>query len=316
MAHTVRTRRVSIDVNVWLRQAAKEEHLKRGDPWPYDELEEQALLAQIEAEERAEKERAEAAAAAAAAARKRASTGADGQPRKKPRPAPTHLTPLQQRGLCLTPADPGATGPSVVTMTILEALQSVDILAHIRQQLALLVQRSNGQYTHNSHIRLQVVPHPAPHLIAPPAPPPQPRSNPYGASAFHYPQQGVQPKPANSSAASTASAPPSAPPKPDFPCALCPDLSTEGLVPVGEPGVKNKKKLEAHRLCVMFTRECVPPDLWRCGQADRLFRRPTAATWIEIDPETNQEIVRGFAKIEKARWKLVSRRAPPGSDEY
>ncbi|BGP04024.1 hypothetical protein NBRC10513v2_007764 [Rhodotorula toruloides] len=274
---------VSIDVNIWLRQAAKEEHLRRGDPWPYDELEEQALLAQIEAEERAEKERiAAAAAAAAAAARKRASTAADGQPRKKPRPATTHLTPLQQRSLCLTPADPGAVGPSVVTMTILEALQSVDILPHIRQQLALLVQRSNGQYTHSSHIRLQVVPHPAPHLIAPPAPPPQPRSNPYGSSAYHYPQQAVQPKPANSSAASTASAPPAPPPKPDFPCALCPDLSTEGLVRVGEPGMKNKKKLEAHRICVMFT----------------------PATWIDVDPETNEEIVRGFSKIEKARWKL------------
>lgn len=34
-----------------------------------------------------------------------------------------------------------------------------------------------------------------------------------------------------------------------------------------------------------------------------------AATWIEIDPATNEEIVRGFANIEKARWKLV-RSAP------
>ena len=35
-----------------------------------------------------------------------------------------------------------------------------------------------------------------------------------------------------------------------------------------------------------------------------------AATWIEIDPESGEEIVRGFAKIEKARWKLVRLSSP------
>ncbi|KAL8278069.1 hypothetical protein RQP46_009529 [Phenoliferia psychrophenolica] len=65
-------------------------------------------------------------------------------------------------------------------------------------------------------------------------------------------------------------------------CALCPEMSTEGLVRVGEPGVRTKKVLNAHRVCVMFT----------------------PATWIEIDPSTNEEIVRGYAGIEKARWKL------------
>lgn len=35
------------------------------------------------------------------------------------------------------------------------------------------------------------------------------------------------------------------------------------------------------------------------------FTHATAATWIEVDPESNEEMVRGFAKIEKARWKLV-----------
>lgn len=37
-------------------------------------------------------------------------------------------------------------------------------------------------------------------------------------------------------------------------CALCPDIAVEGLVEIGEPGVKSKKKLKAHRICVMFTR--------------------------------------------------------------
>lgn len=39
-----------------------------------------------------------------------------------------------------------------------------------------------------------------------------------------------------------------------FVCALCPDMSADGLVKIGEPGVKNKKGLSAHRVCVMFTR--------------------------------------------------------------
>ncbi|KAK4049713.1 hypothetical protein OIV83_003988 [Microbotryomycetes sp. JL201] len=70
--------------------------------------------------------------------------------------------------------------------------------------------------------------------------------------------------------------------KKDFVCALCPSDSNEGLVKIGEPGIKSKKELWAHRLCVMFT----------------------PATWIELDPETEHEIVRGFGSIEKARWKL------------
>lgn len=43
--------------------------------------------------------------------------------------------------------------------------------------------------------------------------------------------------------------------KVQFVCALCPDMSGDGLVRVGEPGVKHKKDLSAHRVCVMFTRE-------------------------------------------------------------
>ncbi|KAK4701976.1 hypothetical protein P7C70_g4248, partial [Phenoliferia sp. Uapishka_3] len=65
-------------------------------------------------------------------------------------------------------------------------------------------------------------------------------------------------------------------------CALCPCMSTDGLVRVGEPGVRPRKVLNAHRECVMFT----------------------PATWIELDALTNEEIVRGYAGIEKARWKL------------
>ncbi|KAM0787074.1 hypothetical protein ACM66B_006335 [Microbotryomycetes sp. NB124-2] len=70
--------------------------------------------------------------------------------------------------------------------------------------------------------------------------------------------------------------------KKEYVCALCPSDSQEGLVTIGEPGVKAKKELSAHRICVMFT----------------------PATWIETDPETKQEIVRGFGGIERARWKL------------
>ncbi|KAK4056090.1 hypothetical protein OIO90_002821 [Microbotryomycetes sp. JL221] len=75
---------------------------------------------------------------------------------------------------------------------------------------------------------------------------------------------------------------PTPPKKKQFICALCPSDSTEGLVKIGEPDVKPKKELRAHRLCVMFT----------------------PATWIETDPQTQEEIVRGFAGIERARWKL------------
>ena len=35
-----------------------------------------------------------------------------------------------------------------------------------------------------------------------------------------------------------------------FVCALCPDMSSEGLVRIGEPGVRSRKALAAHRVCV------------------------------------------------------------------
>ncbi|BGP44008.1 hypothetical protein JCM10450v2_008224 [Rhodotorula kratochvilovae] len=286
---------VNIDVTTWLRQAAKDEHLDRGEPWPYDELEEQALLAQIEAEDRAEAEREKAAAAAAAAlARKRASQSAAGsdRPAKKPKQA------AYQVPMVLMPAVPGVapSGP-LYTLSILQALQSNDVLPEIKGQLAQLLQHQSGTWRLGTPVRFQVVPHPNPPPPPAPVPRTKPEPNPYSTQAFHYPKQVVQPKPPGGSSASSSSAPaprpasvapsapaaPPAPPKPEFVCALCPDMGTEGLVMVGEPGVKSaKKRMDAHRVCVMFT----------------------PATWIEIDPDSGEEIVRGFAKIEKARWKL------------
>lgn len=35
-----------------------------------------------------------------------------------------------------------------------------------------------------------------------------------------------------------------------FVCALCPDMALEGLVPIGEAGVKSRKGLSAHKVCV------------------------------------------------------------------
>ncbi|GAA5822529.1 hypothetical protein JCM3770_003566 [Rhodotorula araucariae] len=286
---------VNIDVTTWLRQAAKDEHLDRGDPWPYDELEEQALLALIEAEDRAEAEREKAAAAAAAAlARKRASTSAA----SSDRPAKKTKQAAYQVPMVLMPAVPGVppAGP-LYTLSILQALQSNDVLPEIKGQLAQLIQHPSGTWRLETPVRFQVVPHPNPPPPPPPVPRTKPEPNPYSTQAFHYPKQVVQTKPLGAaSSASSVSAPtmhrfpaptavgaPAPPPKPDFACALCPDMSTEGLVMIGEPGVRStKKRMDAHRVCVMFT----------------------PATWIEIDPDSGEEIVRGFAKIEKARWKL------------
>lgn len=68
-----------------------------------------------------------------------------------------------------------------------------------------------------------------------------------------------------------------------FPCALCPEYSTEGLVRIANPGPKNKNKvLHAHRICVTFT--------------------PT--TWVAQDPQTGEDLVYGFELIEKERWNL------------
>ena len=66
-----------------------------------------------------------------------------------------------------------------------------------------------------------------------------------------------------------------------YPCALCPEFSTDGLVKVHD-GKKNGKQLYAHKICVTFT--------------------PT--TWCSPDPQTGEELVFGFSRIEKERWNL------------
>lgn len=48
-----------------------------------------------------------------------------------------------------------------------------------------------------------------------------------------------------------------------FVCALCPDMSTDGLVRIGEPGVKSRKDISAHRVCVSV-RLCYDVILYRC----------------------------------------------------
>lgn len=69
----------------------------------------------------------------------------------------------------------------------------------------------------------------------------------------------------------------------NYPCALCPEYSTEGLVRIANPGPKHKNKtLYAHKICVTFT--------------------PT--TWVAPDPQTGEELVYGFELIEKERWNL------------
>lgn len=85
-------------------------------------------------------------------------------------------------------------------------------------------------------------------------------------------------KPVNSRLQAARSAPVS-----EYPCALCPEHSTEGLVRIANPGHKNKNKvLFAHKICVTFT--------------------PT--TWVAHDPQTGEELVYGFELIEKERWNL------------
>lgn len=212
--------------------------------------------------------------------------------------------------MVLMPAVPGVppSGP-LYTLSILQALQSPDVLAEVKAQLQHLIQHPTGTWRLETPVRFQVVPHPnppppPPALLAAPASRTKAEPNPYAASAFHYPKQGTpRPPPGSStshasssttpapaaaaaaagpgpvvapgsaplgrqpSAASAAAGPvqqqqPVAPPKPEFACALCPDSSTEGLVSIGEPGVKNsKKRQDAHRVCVMFTRASRLPPL-------------------------------------------------------
>lgn len=116
----------------------------------------------------------------------------------------------------------------------------------------------------------------APALTPPPAPATAPTPAPAPVSA------AKKPTPVNSAKATPL---PKQPAPPTFPCALCPEMSVEGLVRISNIGMtgKNKNKiLFAHRICVTFT--------------------PT--TWCALDPVTGQDMVYGFENIEKERWAL------------
>lgn len=65
-------------------------------------------------------------------------------------------------------------------------------------------------------------------------------------------EMGVEGKKGSGMTGSAASATaPVVPPKPvEFPCALCPELSHDGLVKISDPNVRSKKVLKAHRICV------------------------------------------------------------------
>lgn len=71
-----------------------------------------------------------------------------------------------------------------------------------------------------------------------------------------------------------------------YPCALCPEQITEGLVKIAPPQDSNSKRagrtLHAHSICVTFT--------------------PT--TWCASHPLTGEEMVFGYDAIEKERWAL------------
>ncbi|GAA5913481.1 uncharacterized protein JCM6883_004402 [Sporobolomyces salmoneus] len=221
---------VSIDVNIWLKEAAKAEALDRGESWPYDPPEEPEPVA---------------ITVSAPVQRKRMAATGDAPPRKRAKPA---ATPRQFDSMYETGGTANLTPP-----------QKAQLAQYIQQQMAFagLTTLSLAQQTTLEQQYLRLL-------------------------ADHIQQQRVyQLQVQQQAPASKAKAtPPPPPPKPDFVCALCPDLNTEGLVDIGENGVKSKKK--AHRLCVMFT----------------------PATWIEVDEATGQEMVRGLKGVEKARWKL------------
>ncbi|GAA6019759.1 hypothetical protein JCM10207_009254 [Rhodosporidiobolus poonsookiae] len=269
---------VNIDVSIWLREAAKAEALAKGEPWPYDDLD-----------------------------------AYSSPPPEKPLAQPKKRMAMVTTGDAPRPAKkPKASAAAAANHTTgLTTAQGIPILSDgQKQHLAQLLQTHQGQLPPALQYLSAYFPQLYPHLyppelstpVAPPPPaPPAREENPYGRSSFVYQSQAVQSKPARapSSVASTPAptpapapaagpvkaAPTPPPAKKAFVCALCPDLSEEGLVRVGEPGGKGSRKgegLRAHRLCVVFT----------------------PATWIEEDPATGEELVRGFAQIEKARWKL------------
>ncbi|GAA5854045.1 hypothetical protein JCM5353_003748, partial [Sporobolomyces roseus] len=239
---------VSIDVNIWLKEAAKAEALERGEIWPYDSgAEEEPLVP-------APNSCTTAAVAPPPVQRKRmASTAEGGAPRKRAKP-----TVSQSAQSSATMYDMG------ISMN-LNAQQKAQLAQYISQQAmaaGLTTLTPPQQYQlEQQYMRLLTA-----HLQQ--------------QQQLRLQQQQEAKLAAKTQAAAPQPAP--APQKVDFVCALCPELSTEGLVAIGEAGVKSSKKQMAHRLCAMFT----------------------PATWIEQDAATGKEMVRGFKKIEKARWKL------------
>ncbi|GAA5968528.1 hypothetical protein JCM21900_006633 [Sporobolomyces salmonicolor] len=217
---------VSIDVNVWLKEAAKAEARARGEPWPYDDISSEDDLAPSLPTPTIQQHKRMASVA---------STSTVDHPRKKLKSA--------------------SSASGVPSMSFLDVLGS-NLNPQAKADLARLFQQQQAAAAASA------------------------------ASSSAYSQQGVYQQYAlpqhhqQQQQRKIAQAP--QPPKEEFVCALCPDMSEDGLVRIGEPGVKSKKRLEAHRVCVMFT----------------------PATWIEEDPTTGEEMVRGYARIEKARWKL------------
>lgn len=211
-AHAPVFSRVSIDVNIWLREAAKAEALDRGEPWPFDPPEE------LEPDP---------APAPAPVQRKRMAVTGDA-PRKRAKPAaqPRQLVSMYETGgtANLTPpqkaqlaqyiqqqmAYAGLTTLTLAQQTTLEQQYLRLLSDHIQQQRAWQLQQQQQQQQAYAHAYAQ----------------------------------------SQASAAQSAKAKPIAPPEPktEFVCVLCPDLTPEGLIQVGEAGTKSRKK--AHRLCV------------------------------------------------------------------
>lgn len=94
-------------------------------------------------------------------------------------------------------------------------------------------------------------------------------------------QHQQQTTPAATPQPKTSAAAPKPVSRPTYPCALCPEPVTDGLVRIHN-AKKQGRDLYAHKLCVTFT--------------------PT--TWCSADPETGEELVFGYDQIEKERWNL------------
>jgi len=200
-----------------LKEAAKAEALERGESWPYDSAEEEEPLAP------AATSSTTAAVAPPPVQRKRmASTAEGGAPRKRAKPMVSQS------------AQSSATMYDMGISMNLNAQQKAQLAQYISQQAmaaGLTTLTPPQQYQlEQQYMRLLTA-----HLQQ--------------QQQLRL-QQQQEAKLAAKTQAATAPQPAPAPQKIDFVCALCPDLSTEGLVAIGEAGVKSSKKQMAHRLCV------------------------------------------------------------------